>query len=64
MLNLLDNLECPGYSGSMNCKSTGCSQLIKNKSPGYSGPMKFVSYGSLQIFFDIWGPKVESHGYS
>ena len=28
ILNLLDNLECPGYSGSMNCKSTGYSQLI------------------------------------
>ena len=55
MLNLLDNLECPGYSGSMNCKSTGYSQLIKNKSPGYSGPMKFESYGSLQISLTFGG---------
>ena len=55
ILNLLDNLECPGYSGSMNCKSTGYSQLIKNKSPGYSGPMKFESYGSLQISLTFGG---------
>ena len=53
--NLLDNLECPGYSRSMNCKSTGYSQLIKNKSPGYSGPMKFESYGSLQISLTFGG---------
>ena len=55
ILNLLDNLECPGYSGSMNCKSTGYSQLIKNKSPVYSGPMKFESYGSLQISLTFGG---------
>ena len=53
--NVLDNLECPGYSCSMNCKSTGYSQLIKNKSPGYSGPMKFESYGSLQISLTFGG---------
>ena len=53
--NLLDNLECPGYSRSMNCKLTGYSQLIKNKSPGYSGPMKFESYGSLQISLTFGG---------
>ena len=55
ILNLLDNLKCPGYSGSMNCKSTGYSQLIKNKSPGYSGPMEFESYGSLQISLTFGG---------
>ena len=41
--------------GSMNCKFTGYSQLIKNKSPGYSGPMKFESYGSLQISLTFGG---------
>ena len=57
ILNLLDNLECPGYSGSMNCKSTGYSQLIKNKSPGYSGPMKFESYGSLPQVDNVKNPR-------
>ena len=54
ILNLLDNLECPGYSGSMNCKSTGYSQLYI-ESPGYSEPMKFESYGSLQISLTFGG---------
>ena len=40
---------------SMNCKFTGYSQLIKNKSPGYSGPMRFESYGSLQISLTFGG---------
>ena len=60
ILNLLDNLESPGYWGSMKCKSTG-----------YSGPMKCESYGYLQISWTFGGLRgvnlldiCESHEYS